>query len=103
MAATILHLTDLHLGGGNPRAEAGDYGKSDLVPPRERATRERLLRATLREMTRELQRRDAGLDAVVVGGDITFGGDEDGYKALDGVLAELGTLLPPPERVVVVP
>ncbi len=97
---TILHLTDLHLGDANPAQVVGDY-KARFVSREARATRERLFGETLAELGRRLDRNE--LTAVVVSGDITYVADESGFERLDGLLAELGDQLPPPERIVVVP
>lgn len=98
---TILHLTDLHLGGAQPGEILDDYSKADFVSREERTSRRRVLEATLTRLAEE--RDGAPYDAVVISGDITVGGEEDGYAELEAVLATLGSARPPAERVVVVP
>src|SRR6266511_3465203 len=97
----ILHLTDLHLGRAADTQDYGEY-KSQIVAPAQRTTRRTLLENTLREI--EQTYGDEGeLDAVVVSGDLTVRHDEEGFKLLDRILGKLGSMLPPPERILVVP
>lgn len=101
--ATILHLTDLHLGSENPDAEVDDYTKSDIVPPSDRTNRRSLVADTLTAVAARLQADDEALAAVVVSGDVTYAGDRGGFEELVPLLAMLGDSLPAPERIVVVP
>jgi 3',5'-cyclic AMP phosphodiesterase CpdA len=98
--ARILHLTDLHLGDDAPGAETGSY-KWDLVEPKERERRRRLLDQTLSAIAR--QEGGGELTAVVISGDITYGAHRNGFEELEGLLAKLGRRRPPNERIVVVP
>ena len=100
--ALILHLTDLHLGDWPEDQILDDY-KSDIVPYAERVTRQALLKSTLRNLGRYLRAKKMALDAVVVSGDVTVGGDPAGLELLSGLLAELQDSVPPAEHIVVVP
>jgi 3',5'-cyclic AMP phosphodiesterase CpdA len=97
----ILHLTDLHLGKAPDTQDYGDY-KSKIVVPGQRTTRRTLLENTLQEIETRFG-EEGPLDAVVVSGDLTVGNDEEGFRLFQGVLGKLGTALPPPERILVVP
>jgi 3',5'-cyclic AMP phosphodiesterase CpdA len=103
MPVAILYLTDLHLGDANPGAMVDDYRKSEIVPVEDRTTRKRLLGNTLQEVGSELRRQRKTLDAIVVGGDITYNGDPGGYEELGPLLGRLGESLPDRNRIVVVP
>lgn len=96
----ILHLSDVHLAPVGVDPDAGDY-KEHAVPAAERQTRRGLLSDALASLTRHLT---APLDAVIVSGDVTLYGREDGFPMLPELLDELGGLLPAdPARIVVVP
>src|SRR5437870_1617847 len=97
----ILHLTDLHLGKAADAQDYGDY-KSKIVMPGQRTQRRTLLENTLQEIAVRFG-GEGELDAVVVSGDITVRNSEDGLKLFEGVLGKLGSMLPPPERIIIVP
>lgn len=97
---TILHLTDLHL--STQSDELGDY-KSEIIPQEDRVHRMALLENTARELATWLASEKRTLDAVAITGDVTYRGEEEGFKALEQVLAALGTFRPPKEKVIVVP
>lgn len=100
--ATILHLTDLHLGDDAPGSELGAY-KEDFVELEERERRRGLIEQTLSQIDSELRNSGDSLAAVVVSGDITFGGDPGGYEQFEPLLEKLGDSRPDNERIVVVP
>jgi 3',5'-cyclic AMP phosphodiesterase CpdA len=100
--ATILHLTDLHLGDDAPGSELGAY-KDDFVGPEERERRRSLIEQTLSQIDNELRNNGDSLAAVVVSGDITFGGDPGGYELFEPLLEKLGNSRPGNSRIVVVP
>lgn len=100
--ATILHLSDLHLGVSEANKEFGDH-KLDVIDPAARQTRSSTLHATLQSLARALTARGEQLDAVVVSGDVTYQGHEEGFALLGKALGHLGDLLPDPSRIVVVP
>jgi 3',5'-cyclic AMP phosphodiesterase CpdA len=95
----ILHLTDLHLAPIDSDAALGDY-KENFVPLAERQQRVESMRTALAEFARAHPEQ---LDAVVVSGDITIAGDESGFLRFKEVLEDLGSALPPKDRIVVVP
>lgn len=97
--ATILHLTDLHLGDDAPGAETGYYS-GDLVERKAREHRRKLLDQTLRAVARD---EETELAAVVISGDITYAGRENGFEELEGLLAKLGDRRPADKQIVVVP
>jgi 3',5'-cyclic AMP phosphodiesterase CpdA len=99
----LLHLTDLHL-STQPHVDAfDDYSKSEIIPPAERQGRTTLIRNTLVELDALLRKNGTKLDAVAVTGDITYQNQEDGFAALDGVLAGLGESRPANNRIAIVP
>ena len=100
--ARLLHISDLHLGptGAWP---LGDYAKTEVVAETDRLTRHDLLRGTLDALSTQLRNDDVTLDAVVISGDISYHGLEDGLRALPELLSHLGDAYPGPARTVVVP
>jgi|SRR6266850_3501782 len=98
----ILHLSDLHLGPEESGDVLGDY-KSEIVPLPERITRQDLLRETLKKLAVRLKTETRSLDAVVITGDITIRGREEGFQQLEGILECLGEIRPRADQVVVVP
>ena len=100
--ATILHLTDLHLGDDAPGSELGAY-KDDFVEPEARERRRGMIEQTLTQIDNELRNSDGQLAAVVVSGDITFGGDPGGYELFEPLLDKLGESRPENDRIVIVP
>jgi 3',5'-cyclic AMP phosphodiesterase CpdA len=98
----ILHLSDLHLSPPEERETVGDH-KINVIPLPDRVRRTELIRTTLRELGRALDRGDRRLDAVVISGDVTYQGRADGFALLPRTLAELGPVLPEPDRILVVP
>jgi hypothetical protein len=98
----LLHLSDLHLGSKGAWA-LGDYDKTELIDDRQRLTRHDLLRGSLDALGARM--RDAGetLDAIVVSGDVSFQGEEDGFEGLSDLLQLLGDVNPGPGRTLVVP
>lgn len=99
--ASILHLSDLHLGTAADE-EFGDH-KVEVVRHADRQRRSSTLRTTLRALATQLRATGEHLDAVVVSGDITYQGSAEGFALLEEVLQELGDRLPLPSRTVVVP
>ena len=99
--ATLLHLSDLHLGtGGDERF--GDH-KLEVIAKDQRESRSELLRSSLANLDRSLQERGEELDAIVVSGDVTYQANSDGLSKLDETLDRLGDSRPANERIVVVP
>lgn len=103
--ALILHLSDVHLvsAGSDVADEVGDYSKVGLVEPVDRQTRKVLLEDTLSALASWLEKQDQDLDAIVVTGDVALQGRREGYDLLPLLLARLGSKLPTPDRVMVVP
>lgn len=99
--STILHLTDLHL--GLVKDEVLDDYKSDIVPLKQRVTRQKLLRHTLHELGQSLSVKGEQIDAIVITGDITTGNNEHGFELLQGLLDELGPCCPPKDHIVIIP
>jgi 3',5'-cyclic AMP phosphodiesterase CpdA len=98
----LLHLSDLHLGNAPAQDVVGDY-KIEAVRGADRVTRARLLRNTLKALADRLAETGETLDGIIITGDITTQGRQDGFKELPGLLATLGTALPDPGHIVVVP
>jgi 3',5'-cyclic AMP phosphodiesterase CpdA/thymidylate synthase len=98
----LLHLSDLHLGNAPGEDVVGDY-KIEAVMEADRVTRARLLRNTLKALAERLTETGETLDGIIITGDVTTQGRQDGFKELPGLLAALGTALPDPGHVVVVP
>lgn len=100
--ALILHLSDLHLSPTEYDEPLGDY-KIDVIPAADRVRRTALIRSSLRSLGQALTDRGTSLDALVISGDITYRGAQDGFDLLRATLAELGDALPESNRVLVVP
>ncbi|HEV7962463.1 MAG TPA: metallophosphoesterase, partial [Actinoplanes sp.] len=98
----LLHLSDLHLSPPAEHETVGDH-KINVIPLQDRVRRTELIRATLRELGRALEKAGRPLDAVVVSGDVTYQGRSDGFALLPDTLDELRNVLPPPERILIVP
>ena len=98
----LLHLSDLHLGNAPGEDVVGDY-KIEAVTEVDRVTRARLLRNTLKALADRLAETGETLDGIIITGDVTTQGRRDGFNELPGLLAALGTALPDPGRIVVVP
>lgn len=98
----LLHLSDLHLANSPDDEAVGDY-KIEAVPERDRVTRARLLRNTLTALSSWLAANNETLDGIIITGDITTRGRPEGFSELPGLLAALGTALPEPACIVVVP
>lgn len=100
---TLLHLSDLHLAGAQATGDVtGDY-KIDVVLPHERQRRTGAIKGSLESLGSALLSSDTPLDAIVITGDVTVHGRQDGIELLPQVLAELGKILPSPDRILVVP
>lgn len=100
--ATLLHLSDLHLTGADSPAPTADH-KVKVVPVKNAGHRADLLRSTLKGLRVALEDSGESLDAIIITGDITNGGQLGGFAELSDVLAALGDLLPSRERILVVP
>lgn len=98
----ILHLSDLHLGNSVEEDQVGDY-KIEAIDERDRATRVRLIHSTLKGLGKRLEKNGQALDAVVITGDVTTQGREEGFGHLADVIACLGDTAPDPDQIVVVP
>ena len=98
----LLHLSDLHLANAPAEDLLGDY-KIEVVNEADRISRVRLFRNTLRALAAWLAENNTELDGVIVTGDVTTRGAPAGFHQLPGLLAALGTALPEPQHVVVVP
>jgi len=98
----LLHLSDLHLANAPAEDVLGDY-KIEVVKETDRITRGRLLRNTLKALTAWLAENNTELDGVIVTGDVTTRGAPTGFHQLPGLLDALGTALPEPQHIVVVP
>jgi 3',5'-cyclic AMP phosphodiesterase CpdA len=99
--ATLLHLSDLHL-GDEDYATFADH-KVEVIDPAARQGRSRALVNTLQALGKALQRDDVKLDAVVISGDVAYQADARGFTKLPGMLANLGPALPTSSRILVVP
>lgn len=102
MTLRILHLSDLHLGreGAWP---LGDYTKTELIDEQQRLSRHDMLRGTLDAVAQRLREAETTLDAVVISGDVSVKGNDDGFAGLDNLLAHLGDRNPGSDKTVVVP
>ena len=98
----LLHLSDLHLANAPAEDTVGDY-KIDAVKEADRVTRIGLLRNTLKALPAWLTENNLSLDGVIVTGDVTTRGASKGFQGLPGLLGALGTALPDPQHIVVVP
>lgn len=99
--ATLLHLSDLHLGSAADEV-LGDH-KLEVVALASRQRRSTILAATLRSLGEALVASGETLDAVVVSGDVTYQGSPTGFDDLNTTLANLGDALPARSRILVVP
>jgi hypothetical protein len=99
--ATLLHLSDLHLGTGGDE-HFGDH-KLEVIAPDQRESRSQMLRWSLASLHRSLHERGETLDAVVVSGDVTYQASSDGLRMLDATLDALEASRPANDRIVVVP
>ena len=97
--STILHISDLHLGGPDAWERATD-DKAGIVPEDENS-RYAVIRTALASIRRHLSDRDLELSALVISGDITSQHDEEGYKRFSKLLSDLD--LVKPEHTLVVP
>ncbi|WP_311258277.1 metallophosphoesterase [Microbacterium sp. WCS2018Hpa-9] len=100
--ATLLHLSDLHLTGAGSPAPTADH-KVSVIPVTNAGHRADLLRSTLGGLRLALENAGESLDAIIITGDITNGGQMAGFAELSDVLVALGDRLPPCERILVVP
>jgi 3',5'-cyclic AMP phosphodiesterase CpdA len=98
----LLHLSDLHLANTPAEDAVGDY-KVEAVAEKDRVTRVRLLRDTLKALSGWLADNHETLDGIIVTGDVTTRGRPQGFGELPGLLEALGDALPEPSRIVVVP
>ena len=98
----ILHISDLHLGSISDTDTSDDF-KSEIVPLKDRETRTSLLKESLEQLGAQITATGALLECVVISGDITYRNEEEGFKALDGILACLGSARPANNKIVVVP
>jgi 3',5'-cyclic AMP phosphodiesterase CpdA len=98
----LLHLSDLHLGNAPPEDAVGDY-KVEAVADKDRVTRLRVLRHTLKALSGWLADNGEKLDGIIITGDVTTRGRPQGFTELPGLLSELGPALPEPTQIVVVP
>src|SRR5436190_5094972 len=96
----LLHISDLHLGKKDP---AFDDSKTETIPISERETRQKSMRRTLRQIGQYLENTGEKLDAILVTGDITYAGDEQGFRDFENLLKELGPQCPPKRRIAVIP
>lgn len=99
--ATLLHLSDLHLGSAADEV-FGDH-KLEVVDLYSRQRRSTVMAETLRSLGQALVDGGETLDAVVVSGDVTYRGNPGGFDALNGMLGYLGDALPDRGRILVVP
>jgi 3',5'-cyclic AMP phosphodiesterase CpdA len=99
--ATLLHLSDLHLGDEDYSTFA-DY-KVEVIAPAARQGRSFVLASTLRALGEALLREGVRLDAVAISGDVTYRGQASGFARLPEMLANLGEAAPDPSRIMVVP
>lgn len=100
--ATLLHLSDLHLTGLNNPVSVADH-KVQVVPINVAGTRKKLLMSSLYGLGESLRENGEVLDAIVITGDITTAGADEGYDELTEVLASLETSLPEKDRILIVP
>jgi 3',5'-cyclic AMP phosphodiesterase CpdA len=98
----LLHLSDLHLANAPAEDTIGDY-KIEAVKDADRMSRIRLLRYTLKALQIWLSESGTALDGVIITGDVTTRGAPDGFRELPSLLGALGSALPDPKRIVVVP
>jgi 3',5'-cyclic AMP phosphodiesterase CpdA len=101
VVATLLHLSDLHLGSGGDE-HFGDH-KLEVIAPPERESRSRLLASSLENLGNALRAAGEELDAIVISGDVTYQANPDGLSRLGQALDALGDRRPSNGRVVVVP
>ena len=80
----------------------GDY-KEDLIPLSERMSRIKKLQHSLDLLGKHLASQRQTLDAVVVSGDVSLANEEAGFQMLSTVLGRLGSALPEPSNIIVVP
>ena len=97
--ALILHLSDLHLGGGDVWERSTD-DKVGLVPVDEN-TRLAVLRTSLTGVKRHLAATKEQIDALVVSGDLTSKHDVEGFQRFLELFDEVQ--LVPHDRIIVVP
>lgn len=99
--ATLLHLSDLHL-GDEDYATFADH-KVEVLDQAARQGRSSMLASTLRALALALQRDGVELDVVVISGDVAYQAQSDGFAKLPGMLDHLKPVLPDPSRILVVP
>jgi hypothetical protein len=99
--ATLLHLSDLHLGDEDFSTFVDD--KAEVIAPAARQGRSAVLASTLRALGEALMRERVPLDAIVISGDVTYQGQASGFGQLHKMLTNLGEALPDPSRILVVP
>lgn len=101
LVATLLHLSDLHLGDEDYSTFA-DH-KVEVIAPAARQGRSIVLASTLRALGDALSREGVPLDAIAISGDVTYQGQAGGFARLAEMLENLGSALPHPSRILVVP
>jgi 3',5'-cyclic AMP phosphodiesterase CpdA len=99
--ATLLHLSDLHLGEEVDEA-LGDY-KLEVIAQHERQTRSAALRSTLEQLGEALRSEGESIDAVIISGDVTYQGSQSGFAKLGDMLGCLGESLPDASSIMIVP
>ncbi|GAB3042519.1 hypothetical protein GCM10027052_25730 [Parafrigoribacterium mesophilum] len=99
--ALLLHLSDLHLVSG-PGDVLGD-DKAKILQAGQLPSRQKRMRDSLGELGNALRAGGRELDSIVITGDITSHGSEEGFRILPDILAGLGDSLPPADRILVVP
>lgn len=101
--ALVLHLTDLHLSPPSNSDAVGDYTKIALLTKDQFQTRTRRLRTTMNALGNYLVDSRQTLDSIVVSGDLTVAGAENGFALVPDLMGELGKALPQADRILIAP
>jgi 3',5'-cyclic AMP phosphodiesterase CpdA len=100
--ALLLHLSDLHLATADDGDVVADR-KEDVIALGKQQTRLGILKNSMRALGESLLQTDSELDSILISGDITVRGDQEGFDLLDSVLDCLGAARPAAERILIIP
>lgn len=100
--ALLLHLSDLHLATEDDNDVVADR-KEDVIDLGHQQTRLSILKHSLTALGDSLLKTGEELDSILISGDITVRGQQEGFDLLDSVLECLGEAKPDAERILIIP
>lgn len=100
--ALLLHLSDLHLASDDDGDVVADR-KEDVIALGKQQTRLGILKNSMWALGESLLQTGTELDSILISGDITVRGQQEGFDLLDSVLNCLGQAKPAAERILIIP